>query len=251
MGLVTGDLGQARYGLTDRAGGTSAAPYDSLNLGTHVGDEPLQVAANRRALLRSLPGAARLSVTDQVHGADVAVVRADEDAGLAPGTAPGAARPADAQVSRDAGVALAVLTADCVPVLLATTRGRPVIGVAHAGRRGVQRGVVAAAVAAMTRHGADAHSITALVGPAICGRCYEVPPDMRDEVSAVVPVARATTRSGTPALDLPAAVAAQLHDAGVTEVRRDDRCTAEVPSLFSHRRDGVTGRQAGLVWLPA
>lgn len=247
MALVTGELGQAHYALTDRAGGTSAAPYDSLNLGTHVGDEPLQVAANRRALLRSLPGAAQLSVTDQVHGADVAVVRAGDNDGLAAGGPP----QADAQVSADHGVALAVLTADCVPVLLATTRGRPVVGVAHAGRLGVQHGVVAAAVAAMTRLGADAPGITALVGPAICARCYEVPPDMRDQVASVVPSARATARAGTPALDLPAAVVAQLHDAGVTDVRRDDRCTAEVPSLFSHRRDGVTGRQAGVVWLPA
>lgn len=246
MGLVTGELGQARYVLTDRAGGTSAAPYDSLNLATHVGDEPSRVAANRRQLLRSLSGAARLAVTEQVHGAEVAVVRADDD-GLAAGGPPRA----DAQVTADTGVALAVLTADCVPVLLATTRGRPVVGVAHAGRLGVQRGVVAAVVAAMTRQGADAPGITALVGPAICGRCYEVPPDMREEVAAVVPAARATTRSATPALDLPAAVVAQLQDAGVTDVRRDDRCTAEAPSLFSHRRDGVTGRQAGVVWLPA
>jgi hypothetical protein len=121
------------------------------------------------------------------------------------------------------------------------------VAVAHAGRRGVQAGVVPAAVAATARLGAGAASLRAYVGPAVCGSCYEVPPEMQAELVAVEPTARATTRRGTAGLDLRAAVRAQLAACGVGEVEVDPACTAETPALFSHRRDRVTGRLAAVV----
>ena len=90
-----------------------------------------------------------------------------------------------------------------------------------------------------------------LLGPAICGRCYEVPAAMRDEVEAALPGSAAVTHRGTPGLDLRAGLARQLRGAGVAGVAVDPRCTAEDPDLFSHRRDGTTGRQAGLIWIDA
>jgi hypothetical protein len=101
----------------------------------------------------------------------------------------------------------------------------------------------------MTAAGADPAAITALIGPGICGQCYEVPAQLRDEVAAAVPATHCTTRNGTPGLDLRAGIAAQLAAAGVRQVQADGRCTAEDPDLYSYRRDGVTGRFAGLIWL--
>jgi YfiH family protein len=241
--LRSGVLGAARFAVTDRHGGASAAPYDTLNLAGHVGDSAAAVTENRARLAAALDlPAGRVAYLDQVHGRDVAVV------GSPP--ADGAGAPiADAQVSELAGLGLAVLTADCVPVLLADPHGR--LGVAHAGRRGVQAGVVGEAVAAMCRLGARAGELSAFVGPAICGGCYEVPEQMRAEVADALPDAWAVTRAGTPGLDLPAAVEGQLRGAGVGEVDRTDVCTAEAPGLYSHRRDTPTGRFACVVWTPA
>jgi hypothetical protein len=226
--------------VTDRRGGRSASPYDSFNLGTHVGDDPAAVAANRERLARELgvPGD-RLVWMTQVHGAGVAVV--DE--------APeGPVPDVDALVTATPGLVLCVLVADCVPVLLAD----PVAGVVaavHAGREGVRRGVVPAALAAMTRLGARAGDVQALLGPAVCGADYEVPRAMQVEVARVAPASAVRTRRGTPGLDLRAGIAEVLRGAGVGQVVHDPRCTVEDRRLFSHRRDGVTGRQAGLVWL--
>jgi copper oxidase (laccase) domain-containing protein len=101
----------------------------------------------------------------------------------------------------------------------------------------------------MCRQGADPASVDALLGPAICGACYEVPPDLQAEVERRLPGSSTRTRAGTTGLDLRAGIAAQLAAAGVTEVVHDPRCTAEDPELYSYRRDGLTGRQAGLVWI--
>lgn len=239
MLLRTGGLGVARYAVTDRHGGVSTGAYASLNLGDHVGDDPAAVAENRRLLLAALPGAQRLAFMSQVHGRDVATARALDPAPTA-----------DALVSSTPGTAAAVLSADCVPVLLAG-RTRPVVAVAHAGRRGVEHGVVAATVDALAQQGIPPGDLVALVGPAVCGDCYAVPERMRAEVAAVVPEAHATTRDGEPSLDLPAAVAAQLGRAGVRDVERLAVCTRESPDLYSHRRDDPTGRLACVAWLPA
>lgn len=242
MFLRTGSLGRARYAVTDRRDGVSVAPYDELDLGDHVGDDPAAVAENRHRVANRL-GAPGLAFMAQVHGRDVAVV----DRPPVPGDP---APQADALVTAVPGVALAVLVADCVPVLLAAADGTAV-GVVHAGRKGVAAGVVGAAVDVLARLGAEPADLYAVVGPAICGGCYEVPEDMRAEVTARAPAAYAVTRAGAPALDLPAAVLAQLDAAGVRRVERVPVCTAESPQLYSHRRDGVTGRFAGVVLVDA
>lgn len=235
----TGTVAGASYAFTDRYGGVSAAPYDELDLGDHVGDDPAAVAENRRRLAAALDiGADRLVLMQQVHGRDVAVVDGPRDADDPP--------VADALVTRTPGLALVVLVADCVPVLLAARRG-DVVGVVHAGRKGVAAGVVTATVEAMAALGARPDRMVAVVGPAVCGPCYEVPAGLADEVAAAVPATRATSRAGTPALDLRAGVGAQLVAAGVRTVEVDPWCTVESPDLYSHRRDGVTGRFAGVV----
>lgn len=171
----------------------------------------------------------------QVHGTTVAQV-------------PGAEFPdADGLVTSEPGVALLARAADCVPVLLVAEGGQ--IGAVHAGREGVRRGVVTVAVDRLRALGAD--GIRAWVGPHICGGCYEVPEEMRADIAAAVPATHATTRWGTPALDLGAGVLAQLADAGVpvTEV---GGCTREDEALHSYRRDGAAaGRLAGVVWRSA
>jgi YfiH family protein len=226
--------------VTDRRGGRSAAPYDSFNLGDHVGDDPAAVAANRARVARELGvGDDRLVWMNQVHGAHVAVVDGPQDGPL-PDT--------DAVVTATPGLVLAVLVADCVPVLL-TDPVAGVVAAVHAGREGVRRGVLPATLSAMASLGARARHVTALLGSAVCGACYEVPPAMQAEVAAVTPAAAVRTRTGTTGLDLRAGLAEVLARAGVTDVAHDPRCTVEDRHLFSHRRDGVTGRQAGLVWL--
>ncbi|MFI0809882.1 peptidoglycan editing factor PgeF [Streptomyces echinatus] len=231
----------AHFAFTDRWGGVSAAPYEELNLGGAVGDAPEAVRANRELAAKSLGLDPGLVVwMNQVHGADVAVV--DEPWG-------GTAVPeADAIVTARRGLALAVLTADCVPVLLAD----PVAGVAaaaHAGRPGMLKGVVPAAVRAMAELGADPERIVARTGPAVCGRCYEVPETMRAEAAAVEPAAHAETSWGTPALDVSAGVHTQLDRLGVHDRAQSPVCTLESGDHFSYRRDRATGRLAGYVWL--
>ena len=226
--------------VTDRRGGRSRSPYDSFNLGDHVGDEPTDVAANRARVARELGLAEdRLVWMNQVHGTGVAVVDGPQDRAV-PAT--------DALVTATPGLVLCVLVADCVPVLLADHE-TGVVAAVHAGREGVRQGVVPATLSAMASLGARARHVTALLGPAVCGSCYEVPEEMQREVARVAPAAAVRTRQGTPGLDLRAGIADGLHRAGVTQVVHDPRCTVEDRFLFSHRRDGTTGRQAGLVWL--
>ncbi|MDP5184248.1 peptidoglycan editing factor PgeF [Blastococcus sp. BMG 814] len=226
--------------VTDRRGGRSRPPYDSFNLGSHVGDDPGDVAANRARVARELGvGEDRLVWMDQVHGTGVAVVERPQD-GPVPAT--------DALVTATPGLVLAVLAADCVPVLLADHEAG-VVAAVHAGREGLRKGVLPAALSAMASLGARARNVTALLGPAVCGACYEVPGEMQREVARVAPAAAVPTRAGSAGLDLRAGVEEILRRAGIPEVVQDPRCTVEDPTLYSHRRDGVTGRQAGLVWL--
>lgn len=230
-------LGPVRFAFTDRLGGVSAPPYDELNLGGHVGDDPESVRVNRRLVAEAIgldPG--EVSYMNQVHGADVAVVD---------GPWREQAPDVDAMVTTTPRRVLAVLVADCVPVLLADPEAG-VVGVAHAGRVGLAAGVVPAVIRSMRELGA--RRLTARIGPAVCARCYEVPEELRAEVSSVVPEAWAVSRNGTPALDLPAGVAAQLRATGA-EVFDVATCTVEDDTSYSYRRDGVTGRLAGLAWL--
>ncbi|MET8135575.1 MULTISPECIES: peptidoglycan editing factor PgeF [unclassified Streptomyces] len=237
----TSTVSGAHFAFTDRWGGVSAVPYEELNLGGAVGDDPDAVRANRQLAAKALGlDPARVVWMNQVHGPDVAVVEAPWGASEIPSV--------DAIVTARRGLALAVLTADCTPVLLAD----PVAGVAaaaHAGRPGMVAGVVPAAVRAMVELGADPARIVARTGPAVCGRCYEVPDAMRAEVAAVEPAAFAETGWGTPAVDVTAGVHAQLERLGVRDREQSPVCTLESGDHFSYRRDRTTGRLAGYVWL--
>jgi polyphenol oxidase len=232
--------------FTTRYGGVSMPPYDELNLAFHVDDDWDRAYANR-GLLSAAVGAepTRCCFVHQVHGRGVVTV-ADHQVGTV--RVRNARTDADALVTAAVAAPLVILVADCLPVLLADPVAR-VVGAAHAGRRGMASGVVTATVEAMVEAGATAADIRAAIGPGVCARCYEVPAAMAAEVDAVVPGTAAVSRARTASLDLVAGVRSQLKALGLTRVSVDRRCTVESPELFSHRRDGVTGRFAGVVWL--
>jgi YfiH family protein len=237
-----------------RRGGSSTGPYDDgdggggLNLGMHCGDAPEHVLANRAAVRALLPGAP--AWISQVHG--IAVVDA---ASVQPG-AP--VRVGDASIATTPGVVCAVMTADCLPVLFADLAGT-VVGAAHAGWRGLSAGVLAETVAAMRAAGAG--EITAWLGPAIGPSKFEVGPDVldafldgaagaREQEQVKSAFAAYPGRPGKYLADMNALARAMLARDGVTRVWGGEHCTATETKLFySYRRDGVTGRQASLIWL--
>ena len=222
--------------FTSRDGGVSEGPYAGLNLGGRSGDAPDAVEANRARLAAALDVPRdHLLLPEQRHSGDVAVVD---------GPYAGAAPSADALVTRTPGLALAVLVADCTPILLWDDESGAV-GAVHCGRPGLAAGIVPAAVAALRDLGAT--DLRAVVGPSVCGRCYEVPEQMRAEVAAVAPAAFAVSRTGTAALDVASGVVEQLGAAGVVVEEWVAGCSREEPDLYSYRRDGTTGRFAGVV----
>ena len=231
---------RVRRVTTTRAGGVSLPPFDTFNLGDHIGDDPDAVAANRRRLAAAigLP-VDRVVWMNQVHGEHVECVDAPRT---------DAFEATDALVTTTRGLALAVVTADCVPVLMADSRAG-VLGAAHAGRVGAAAGVVLQTLEAMLEAGARPGDVSVLLGPAVSGANYEVPEEMAAEVEAQLPGSRTTTAAGTPGLDLRAGIARQLIDAGITAIDIDPRCTVADPALFSHRRDAPTGRLASLIWM--
>jgi polyphenol oxidase len=210
------------------------------NLAHRRPHRPSDLAAARAELAtRTGTRASAWHLLRQVHGAAVAVVDAATPLGAE-------LEHVDAAVTAAVGRPLLVQVADCVPVLLAGPRG---IGVVHAGRRGVETGVVVATLAALESLGDVPGVVHAAVGPAIGGCCYEVPATMQAEVVERAPAALATTTWGTPALDLVAAVEAQLAGGGVRSVERIGGCTRCDPDQrwFSHRADAMTGRQVGII----
>lgn len=223
--------------FTTRAGGVSEEPYASLNAALHVGDDPRAVAANRALIAKRAGVPVSFMVPD--HGIKVAHV-------LTQGDEPPIA---DVLVTTTPGVALASQAADCVPVLLHDAQSGAVAAI-HAGREGLYAGVLDAAVAALLdiRGGwtASGH-MSASIGPAICGRCYEVPAEMRQRMAERHPIATTSTSWRTPALDLPRAVEARLGQLGFSHITRLHVCTFEDPAYFSHRRDGTTGRQTAVI----
>ncbi|ADT98970.1 peptidoglycan editing factor PgeF [Mycolicibacterium gilvum] len=230
---------RVRRVTTTRAGGVSKPPYATFNLGDHVGDDPAAVAANRRRLAAATGlGDSGLAWMNQVHSTEVAVV--DHGGDTVDDT--------DGLVTTRPGLALVVVTADCVPVLMADARAG-VVAAVHAGRVGAAGGIVVRALETMVDAGADAGDVSVLLGPAVSGRNYEVPEAMAAEVEEALPGSRTTTRRGTAGLDLRAGIAAQLRGLGVRAIDVDPRCTVEDRNLFSHRRDNPTGRLASLIWL--
>ncbi len=245
-------LGPARVLFTTRDGGASEGSYRSLNLAYHVGDDARAVAENRRRLEEALAADGATGVRwqwlSQVHGSDVVAVDAPAPEAAAPGVPADGSGPApepeaDASVTAAPGVALGVLTADCAPVALA---GERAVAAVHAGWRGLEAGVLEAAVAALRV--LDDGPVQALVGPCIHGHHNEFGArDLDRLVRRFGDGVRARTEAGRPAFDLPAGVAAALAGAGVGRVDDVGICTACSGDLFSHRRDGVTGRQAMVV----
>jgi YfiH family protein len=238
----------ARVGalMSTRAGGVSAGPYASLNLGRSVGDEPLAVDENRRRLAAAI-GAAPCYL-NQVHGARV--LRLDAES-------PGAGEPADAAVTAVPGIACTVLVADCLPVLFAAPAARAV-GAAHAGWRGLAAGVLEATVAAVAAAArCDAAEVAAWLGPCIGPRQFEVGADVlaafgcdaRHPGPRFVAHARADAAPRWLA-DLPGLARDRLAAAGVTQVVGGAWCTVlDASRFFSFRRDRVTGRMAAAIWI--
>ena len=216
--------------FSDRLGGYSQGDFSSLNLALHVEDDAKIVARNREVIEQAH---GKTVYMNQVHGNNVEVISKALDQVLT----------CDGLVTNVAGITLAVLVADCIPLLLSS---QSVVAAVHVGRRGLINGIAAKSVAIMRELGAD--EITATLGPSICGPCYEVDQATYDQVIATHPGAACKTSTGTPALDLPAELVADLAKLSIQCVV-DSRCTREDEDLFSYRKSHRTGRQAGLIRL--
>ena len=216
--------------FTKRTGGVSHGAFASLNLGLHVGDDEANVLRNREIVSTSF---GPVQYMNQVHGDRIAII--EEVTEEAP--------TADALVTGIPGVALAVMVADCIPLLL---RSEECVAAVHVGRKGLVNEVTRKTLSLMREMGAQ--QITAIVGPSICGACYEVSEEIFNEVVGAHPVAASSTSAGTRALDLPAALEAVLREEKIAIITEFE-CTLESNDLFSYRRDGITGRQAGVIKL--
>lgn len=218
------------FRFTNRAGGVSTGSFASLNLGIHVGDEISDVLRNRQAVADSL---GEIQYMKQVHGERVAVIESVVDDEPT----------ADALVTGIPGITLAVQVADCIPLLLSSSQA---VAAVHVGRKGLANNISRKTLEVMRDMGAT--TITALIGPSICGRCYEVSEEIYREIVELHPLSASRTSAQTYALDLPAALQEVLKSEGVTVIDHNI-CTVESQDLFSYRRDGITGRQAGFVSL--
>jgi hypothetical protein len=253
--------GSVEVAFTDRFGGISRGPFAELNLRVPdpndttrlYGEDHIPVSENWDRVASAMGRGAEpvgddhVDLSDgttverpvtmhQVHGADVVLLDGRPDADPT----------CDGLVTTTTGVVLAPRAADCVPVLIADPE-RGIVGAAHAGRKGMIAGVVPQTVASMRDLGAS--RFVAWVGPHACGRCYEVPADMRQAVADEIPEAWGETSWGTPSVDLGAGITAQLEAEGA-EVVTVEGCTIEDGRYYSYRRDGQdTGRQAGLIWV--
>lgn len=222
----------ASHFFTSRFGGVSASPYHENNLATHVGDELSAVAENRRRLVSMI---GNVSFMNQSHGDTVVLV---EDL-------PRHEPSADAMITQTRGIYLAVLTADCIPLLLWDDNSLCVAAV-HVGRKGILNDISLKTIDIMRALGSG--HIRGVMGPSICGKCYEVGEDVYQEVVSKFPNAASVTNKGTRSLDLAGALKELLISYGV-EVVRAQSCTVEDRSLFSYRRDVTTGRFAGIISL--
>jgi polyphenol oxidase len=219
------------FRFTESTGGNSTGAFLSRNLALHVGDQPEIVGYNRSSLSDEI--GLPIQFMEQVHGDQIEVI--DDFTQSSP--------TADALVTSNPQIALAVMVADCIPLLLANQGS---IAAVHVGRKGLLNGVWHRAIVKMRE--LDSSPISAVIGPSICGRCYEVSPEIFAEVTRLFQRAAAETIQGTPSLDLAAALTFELEKIEI-EVLTVARCTVEDSSLYSYRRDGVTGRQAGVIWI--
>ena len=210
--------------------GHSSSPYSSLNLATHVDDISEHVVKNRTQLANQI--GRPIQFLEQVHGNQVVSIEKICEPPIA-----------DAAFTRVKGIALAVMVADCVPILFTSDE---VVGVAHVGRRGLVNGVIAQ-VAAVLKN-ISPTNLAAHIGPHICSSCYEISKDLANEISQNFPEVISQSRWGTPSIDLRSSIIQQLQ---IEEIETNDlsHCTYEDENLFSYRRDQKTGRNAGIVWL--
>lgn len=223
--------------FTSRRGGISVEPFNELNLANHIGDDEHAVAANRRSLA-NLTGCSEIVFMSQHHSNLVHWVRPPLE---------GQPPHVDAIVTSEADVALVALSADCVPVALIDADAG-IVAAVHSGWQGMVTDVVGAALTRMWDAGATPDGTRALLGPAICGRCYPVPAERADQAAQVAPQAVVQAHNGQPGIDVRAGLTALLRTKGV-HVESVGGCTAEDPQLFSYRRDDRTGRQGVAVWL--
>jgi YfiH family protein len=212
------------YFFTDRTGGFSSGSYESRNFAQHVGDDPLKVKANRATLPNT-------QFMNQVHGNAVVVVSHYTEVEPT----------CDALVTTNPDISLAVMVADCIPLLLVS---ESVVAAVHVGRAGLVNRVAINSIGVMKDLGAK--KIHAILGPSICGKCYEVPLGLQEEVTSIHPDSYSVTRQSTPALDLQAGLVAELLAENVS-FEASTVCTMENSSYFSHRRDNPTGRFVGVV----
>lgn len=221
---------------TTRLGGYSQSPYDSLNLGIRTSDNPDQVRANRQLLRQQLALPVEPAWLTQTHSTDVVVLEKTSN------------RQADAAVSRSPGQVAVVLTADCLPVLLASVSGDE-IAAAHAGWRGLQAGVIEATVGKMQN---NPQQLLAWIGPGISQAHFEVGNEVREAFVESMPASSACFVTGKPGhwyCDLPGIAELKLRQLGIQQVVRDAHCSYADRELFhSYRRDGESGRMASLIW---
>lgn len=214
--------------FTNRLGGVSKEPFASANLGDHVGDEAASVLENR-AQLESQIGMP-IVFMNQVHGDTVVLVEQKSDAPTC-----------DALITTERKLAVAVMVADCIPLLL---KSDVAVAAVHVGRKGLMNGIARKTIDAMRDLGAEV--IHSYIGPNICGNCYEVGADIFKEVTAKYPSSDASGRTGKATLDLVSGLKTDLKDTVLLDL---SSCVLEDKNSFSYRRDGITGRQAGVIWL--
>jgi hypothetical protein len=222
---------------TTRLGGVSTAPFDSLNLALHVGDDPARITQNRKMLREQLKLPAEPCWINQTHGTQTVILEQD------------VSRDADAAVTRVAGTIAVVMTADCLPILLCNRAGSEV-GAIHAGWRGLQAGVVQSALAMMN---SPNHQLMAWIGPGISQACFEVGDEVRTAFIDSMPDAQtffSANRRGHWQCDLAGLAEQVLKAQGVGEVGRDAHCSyRDADRFYSYRRSATTGRMAALIWI--
>lgn len=220
--------------FTSREGGVSSAPYESFNLATHVGDDLAKVLENREILAQHFGmDLENFFFMNQVHGRDVAVIDEHSQSSELPTV--------DALFTTRKDLSLVVLVADCIPLLLHSERA---VAAVHVGRQGLVEGVFEATLDLFKSHGITSSEMRAELGPSICGQCYEVDGAMFDDVTNQIPA----TASTDSCLNIEAGLVSLLEENGIAWSSLGE-CTAHNNAYFSYRRDGVTGRQAGVITL--
>ena len=224
--------------FTSRNGGVSVGPYESFNLALHVGDDATAVKKNRELLAQQWGYSPNsFHYMNQVHGADISII--DEN------SSPEEVPTVDALFTMVTGKVLVTLIADCIPLLLRSERA---VAAVHVGRQGLVRGVFESALEVFKFHGIAPQEIQAELGPSICGQCYEVDEKMFKDVQQKIPSTATKIRPQSTCLNIESGLISKLDEAGV-RWKSSGLCTMHDPGFFSYRRDGITGRQAGVIVL--